>query len=319
MTNEATLLNELPWLVAERSPQSVALRDDTASVSYAELSDDVRRFAGALSALGLARQERVAIYLDKRRETVIASFGAPAQGAVFVPINPLLKAEQVAHILRDSGVRILVTSKERLKTLKTSLHGCTQLSHVILAGDDTDLSGLGGIPVHSWTAILGAGALHRHRVIDTDIAAILYTSGSTGKPKGVVLSHRNMVAGAKSVASYLDNRAGDVLLAALPLSFDAGFSQLTTAFHTGASVVLLNYLLPKDVVKAVVAHRVRALSLFREYRWPHAAQHTHEPAYAAASRQAVSDVRPDRGLSGHLPATRRSRPQARFDRQVHTQ
>ena len=275
MTNEATLLNELPWVVAERSPQSVALRDDTASVSYAELSDDVRRFAGALSALGLARQERVAIYLDKRRETVIASFGAPAQGAVFVPINPLLKAEQVAHILRDGGVRILVTSKERLKTLKTSLHGCTQLSHVILAGDDTDLSGLGGIPVHSWAAILGAGALHRYRVIDTDIAAILYTSGSTGKPKGVVLSHRNMVAGAKSVASYLDNRAGDVLLAALPLSFDAGFSQLTTAFHTGASVVLLNYLLPKDVVKAVVAHRVTGLTAvpplwiqLTQVKWP---------------------------------------------------
>ncbi|MDP1050897.1 AMP-binding protein, partial [Klebsiella quasipneumoniae] len=79
------------------------------------------------------------------------------------------------------------------------------------------------------------------------LAYVIYTSGSTGRPKGVVLSHRNMVAGGKSVASYLDNRASDTLLAALPLSFDAGFSQLTTAFHSGARVVLLNYLLPKDV------------------------------------------------------------------------
>ena len=85
------------------------------------------------------------------------------------------------------------------------------------------------------------------------MSAILYTSGSTGKPKGVVLSHRNMVAGAKSVASYLENRSTDVLLAALPLSFDAGFSQLTTAFHAGARVVLLNYLLPKDVLNALRA------------------------------------------------------------------
>jgi acyl-CoA ligase (AMP-forming) (exosortase A-associated) len=112
-------------------------------------------------------------------------------------------------------------------------------------------------------------------VIDGDVTGILYTSGSTGKPKGVVLSHRNMVAGAKSVASYLGNHADDVLLAALPLSFDAGFSQLTTAFHAGARVVLLNYLLPKDVVNAVAAHRVTGLTAvpplwiqLTQVKWP---------------------------------------------------
>ena len=92
------------------------------------------------------------------------------------------------------------------------------------------------------------------------MVAILYTSGSTGRPKGVVLSHRNMVAGAKSVASYLENRASDTLLAALPLSFDAGFSQLTTAFHTGARVVLLNYLMPRDVLKALEREQVTGLT-----------------------------------------------------------
>jgi acyl-CoA synthetase (AMP-forming)/AMP-acid ligase II len=99
-----------------------------------------------------------------------------------------------------------------------------------------------------------------HRRIDADVLAILYTSGSTGRPKGVVLSHRNMVAGAKSVASYLGNHADDTLLAALPLSFDAGFSQLTTAFHAGARVVLLNYLLPRDVLKALERERVTGLT-----------------------------------------------------------
>ena len=116
----------------------------------------------------------------------------------------------------------------------------------------------GRLNVVAWDEALSrAGHAAAHRVIDTDMTAILYTSGSTGKPKGVVLSHRNMVAGAMSVAQYLENHPGDRILSALPLSFDAGFSQLTTAFHAGASVTLINYLLPRDIVTAV---RTRAAS-----------------------------------------------------------
>jgi acyl-CoA ligase (AMP-forming) (exosortase A-associated) len=260
MTHEAALLHDLPLSAAERSPQAMALHDGDAATPYGTLAEDVRRFASGLSALGVGRGERVAIYLDKRNETVIASFGVPAQGAVFVPVNPLLKAEQVAYILRDCAVRVLVTSAERLHSLAAALSQCPDLAHVVVVGTPKSGVGLGRIALHPWASVLDAPLRAGHRVIDTDIAAILYTSGSTGKPKGVVLSHRNMVAGAKSVASYLENRSDDVLLAALPLSFDAGFSQLTTAFHAGASVVLLNYLLPKDVVKAVAAHRVTGLT-----------------------------------------------------------
>jgi acyl-CoA ligase (AMP-forming) (exosortase A-associated) len=92
------------------------------------------------------------------------------------------------------------------------------------------------------------------------MAAILYTSGSTGKPKGVVLSHRNMVAGAESVASYLENTPADRILAVLPLSFDYGLSQLTTSFSVGATAVLINYLLPRDILNAVQAERITGLA-----------------------------------------------------------
>jgi acyl-CoA ligase (AMP-forming) (exosortase A-associated) len=92
------------------------------------------------------------------------------------------------------------------------------------------------------------------------MAAILYTSGSTGKPKGVVLSHRNLIVGAESVSSYLKNTADDVILSALPLSFDAGFSQLTTAFAVGAHVILMNYLVPGDVPRLCARHHVTGLT-----------------------------------------------------------
>ncbi len=247
---ESTLLNEMICRTARRFPQALALSDGPISLSYGELDSAVAGFASGLLALGAARGERVAIYLEKRFETVIASFGAPAAGAVFVPLNPLLKADQVAFIMRDCTVRVLVTSPERYAVLSPQLAACPGLRHVVLTGD-APATPIPGLELHRWPAVLAASPRAGHRVIDTDMAAILYTSGSTGAPKGVVLSHRNMVAGAKSVASYLQNDERDVLLAALPLSFDAGFSQLTTAFHSGARVVLLNYLMPRDVLKAM--------------------------------------------------------------------
>jgi acyl-CoA ligase (AMP-forming) (exosortase A-associated) len=275
MTIDTTLLHELPLASAHRTPDASALCDDRSRLNYAQLASEIARFADAMAALGVARGARVAVYLEKRTETVIASFGAPAHGAVFVPINPLLKADQVGYILRDCGVCVLVTSGARLEALKPVLVNCPDLTHVVVVDAPGSGGSEGPIPAHHWAALLDAGGSVRHRVIDQDIAAILYTSGSTGKPKGVVLSHRNMVAGAKSVASYLENRSTDVLLAALPLSFDAGFSQLTTAFHVGASVVLLNYLLPKDVLNACVQHRVTGLTAvpplwiqLAQSRWP---------------------------------------------------
>ena len=257
---EATLLPELIAVSAAATPEAVALRDGAATLGYAALHEAVTQFASGLMALGLQRGDRVAIYLEKRSETVIASFGAPAAGSVFVPLNPLLKAEQVAFILRDCNVRVLVTSPDRLALLAQVLPACPDLRHVVLIGSAQASAPPPGIGLLAWTELLGATVRGGHRVIDVDMAAILYTSGSTGKPKGVVLSHRNMVAGAKSVASYLDNHAGDTLLAALPLSFDAGFSQLTTAFHTGARVVLLNYLMPRDVLKAMEREQVTGLT-----------------------------------------------------------
>jgi acyl-CoA ligase (AMP-forming) (exosortase A-associated) len=258
---ESTLLHELVAVSARRTPQARALTYGADSLNYEQLQAAVAGFAAGLMALGLQRGERVAIYLEKRFETVIASFGAPAAGGVFVPINPLLKPEQVAFILRDCNVRVLVTSPERLALLAPVLGECHDLRDVVVTGADAaNAPPSAHLALTGWAALLASPARAGHRVIDTDMVAILYTSGSTGKPKGVVLSHRNMVAGAKSVASYLENSPQDTLLAALPLSFDAGFSQLTTAFHTGARVVLLNYLMPRDVLKAMALEGVTGLT-----------------------------------------------------------
>ena len=259
-TMDSALLHELPLLRGDTTPNGGALTYRDESLPYAELARRILAFSGSLLELGVSRGERVGVYLEKRFETVITCFGATAAGAAFVPINPLLKPEQVGYILGDCNVRVLVTSSQRFAALTQTLAGCTDLRHVIVVDDHTPSAAAASYSLHQWRELSDAPQRLGHRVIDGDMAAILYTSGSTGRPKGVVLSHRNMVIGAKSVASYLENHHEDVLMAALPLSFDAGFSQLTTGFHAGARVVLLNYLLPKDVINTAVRERVTGLT-----------------------------------------------------------
>lgn len=272
---DAVLLPDLISLAAQRDASAIALTYGKESLRYDELESAVTQFAKGLESLGLQRGERVAIYLEKRFEAVVASFGAATAGCVFVPLNPLLKPEQVAYILRDCNVRLLVTSPERLSLLRETLEACKDVRHLVTTEGSQGTSSLPKVQVSSWSTLLSLEGSAGHRLTDHDIAAIFYTSGSTGKPKGVVLSHRNLVAGAKSVAEYLDNHAGDTLLAALPLSFDAGFSQLTTAFLVGARVVLLNYLLPRDVLKALEREKVTGLTAvpplyiqLAQHEWP---------------------------------------------------
>ena len=257
------LLHELPARAAACWPARAALTVGGLHLAYADLYPQVERCAASLLALGLARGARVAVYLEKRVETVVASFAAPAAGGVLVPVNPLLKATQVAHILQDAGVAVLVTSAPRLAALAQVLAACPELRHVVVC-DDLVPAAPGtwpvGLGLHAWHNIPVHPPAEWPTVLESDVAVIFYTSGSTGQPKGVVLTHRNLVAGASSVTGYLHNQADDTLLAALPLSFDAGFSQLTTAFLVGARVVLLNYLLPRDVLQAMVRERVTGLT-----------------------------------------------------------
>lgn len=272
------LLFELPLRSAERTPHARALVHKDTAVDYASLAQAIDRFsAAATGTLGIGKLERIAVYLPKVPETVVTMFGAARAGCVFVPVNPLLKPAQVGHILRDCNVSVLVTSGERAATLADELQGCTDLRHLVLTGQDEPALLPGThYTVHRWHDLRdGAGTPRPHRIIDTDMVSIFYTSGSTGRPKGVVLSHRNMVTGAHSVASYLGNTPDDRLLAVLPFSFDYGFSQLSTAFHAGASVTLMDYLLARDILTALSRERITGLAgvpplwaQLTDLRWP---------------------------------------------------
>ncbi|TPE62234.1 acyl-CoA ligase (AMP-forming), exosortase A system-associated [Sandaracinobacter neustonicus] len=226
-------------LLLRGAPEAPALADRDRRLSYAELNAQVSAVAGALAAR-LPEGERVAVWLPKSLECVVLLFACLRAGLVMVPVNPVLRAQQVRHILGDSGAALLITHRARAGGLADP--PCPVL---LLETDWADLAA--GSPLEG----RGQGG-------DT-LAALLYTSGSTGAPKGVMVTHTNLLVGARSVSSYLGTAPDDHVLSVLPLSFDFGFSQLTTAFHAGASVALLDYLTPRDVVQACARYGITQL------------------------------------------------------------
>jgi acyl-CoA ligase (AMP-forming) (exosortase A-associated) len=235
-------LDHLALRGADDAP-ALVLREGT--LSYKDLRDRVGRLAGWLKLQVPEAGARVASWAAKGELTCLMPLAAARAGLVHVPVNPLLKHAQVAHILADSGAQLLVGTPARLATLG---EGDVPADCRIVAEGE------------AISAAAAADPLPSSEADPADLAAILYTSGSTGRPKGVMLSHANMWLGAQSVASYLGLRADDRALAVLPLSFDYGQNQLLSHWYVGASAVPLDYLTPRDVVKAIEKHGVTTLA-----------------------------------------------------------
>lgn len=233
-------LDHLALTGADEAP-ALVLREGT--LNYKDLRDRVARLAGWLAGQVPERGARVATWAAKGALTCLMPLAAARAGLVHVPINPLLKRAQVAHILADSGAALLIGTPARLATLEPGDAACPTWAEA-----------------DAMTAALDAAPLPPSSADPDELAAILYTSGSTGRPKGVMLSHANMWLGAESVATYLGLAPDDRALAVLPLSFDYGQNQLLSHWYAGGSAVPLDYLTPRDVVKAIERHHVTTLA-----------------------------------------------------------
>lgn len=233
-------------LPAMGAPDAVALEDRAGTMDFAGLERAVGELAFWLRAQGLRVGDRVASWLPKSRTACLLPLAAPRAGLIHVPINPLLKPAQVAHILADSGAAMLLTQAARQATLTAGdiPPGCA-------VRDELDAPPRDGRQ-HD--------AMPPSAATPDTLAAILYTSGSTGRPKGVMLSHANLWLGAVSVAHYLGLAPTDRTLCVLPFSFDYGQNQLFSSWVAGAAVMPLDYLTPRDVIKAVARHDVTTLA-----------------------------------------------------------
>lgn len=254
------LLHHLLRTSACRFPDREALVHGDQRLTYEQVSDQVRAFASGLRNAGLRRGERVGIYLDAGIPQVISIFGISQAGGVFVPANTVLFPDQVAHLARDCSISALVTTALKLESLLPVLANISSVRFLVILADGQTPAV--SIPVYDFEKFI-----HGETPVDLadwgiskDLAAILYTSGSTGKPKGVMLSHANVIAGASIVSTYLGITHDDRILAVLPFSFDAGLNQLTTSFQQGGMLVLINFVLARQIVDVLNKEKITGLA-----------------------------------------------------------
>ncbi|RNI25493.1 long-chain fatty acid--CoA ligase [Flexivirga caeni] len=224
MTNLAERLDSS----ASADPDSVAVKLDDCTLSYGKLADAAHRLARLLTDKGLKPGDMVGIMLPNVPEWPICYYGVLLAGGVVVPMNPLLKEQEVEHYISDSGARILLAWHEAPGQPAT---GAKDARAELISVE----------PVAFAQTLAGVLPLPLVERDESDLAVILYTSGTTGRPKGAELTHANMRKNADLFSQeFLKLTPGDVVMGCLPFFHTFGqTNSLNSAIFAGATLTLI--------------------------------------------------------------------------------
>jgi long-chain acyl-CoA synthetase len=247
---------------ASTAPNSVAVIDQTGSISYSALDKRANRIANALMARGVCAGDRVLLALENSVDWVACYFGILKAGAVVVPVAPGSKSDRLPHVVRDCSPSACVVDSATVPGLSTALAGLPVATLVRQVGSGPALTELAGPASALEDAVDAASdvdpAVSRG---DRDLAAIIYTSGSTGRPRGVMLSHLNIRSNTESIVEYLRLSPTDRMMVVLPFYYVYGLSLLHTHVFVGGSLILENrFAFPNIVLRAIEAHEVTGLA-----------------------------------------------------------
>lgn len=244
----------------ERYPDHTALVFEDRRWSFRQWRARVRRFAQALSDLGVRPGDRVAFYVSTSENSVTTYFACQAIGAVAVPLNFRLSPGEAGYVIKDSGTRVLVYGRHLIdNTLKIAAQTRSVHDYICCAYDAAN------VPeghLHFDTLAEGTEDRDEPRPIPAgdDISALVYTSGTTGRPKGVIHTHANDVAIAMNCVMEYGLTRHDNALHIAPLYHVGGMQAyfLPHLMVGGTNVVLGRYEAEKTL-ETIAAERITTL------------------------------------------------------------
>lgn len=243
MTNLATNL----VTTAQAHPDKVAIKLDDAELTWSQLHGLAAQAAGALRAAGLEPGDRVSLILPNVPAFPVLFYGTLLAGGTVVPMNPLLKAQEIEYFYSDSGAKFSFVWGDFLAEAQGGAEGTS--TKVIASG-----------PVGPSAEDLPAGEAIPSPVerAGDDTAVILYTSGTTGRPKGAELTHDNLDLNAmRSAENIIQMTTEDVVMGCLPLFHVFGLTcGLNAAVRTGATLTLIPRFEPGKALEVIQRDQV---------------------------------------------------------------
>ena len=249
------LLSQSVDAAAARRPESQAVRCAGQSLSYGDLARQSNGLAGVLRAEGVGRGDRVGIFMNKSVNTAVALHGIMKAGAAYVPLDPFAPASRVAFVIRDCGIRHLVTTD--LKLAQASLIDEDLGDLGCLIGPEPQQSYRGA----TWSDVQAAAVDDAPDLplTEQDLAYVLYTSGSTGTPKGIMHTHRSGLSFAEWAASTYGLTSDDRVSNHAPLHFDLSTFDFFATTQAGATTVIVPEAitkLPADLGRLIERERL---------------------------------------------------------------
>ena len=223
----------------------VAVKERGVSYTYNQLISDIDNISEHLSNY-IKSGMRVGIYLPNSYIYIVLMFACVRLGCIVVPINWINEKMNVANIINDSDMNILIAhEKSQLPNMDFISVKPENYENIIIYNIKNDE----GKELYKCT-------YDNDTLIQNDVFLLLYTSGSTGKSKGIIITHYNLIVGTEIVAKYLSITDKDILLSVLPFSFDYGLNQVMTAFYSAATVVILYPYIIHEIPKTLINEHI---------------------------------------------------------------
>ncbi len=234
--------------ISRKNSKLIPLEMEGKGFTYKEILSSSKSIASFLSHKGIRQGDRAAIFLEGRPEWGIVYLGISFLGAVAVPIDIQLSAEEVRNLVQDSGSKAIFISERSVKTLKDVGKGLKPIEVITI---DTK---------EFFDILTYPHLISLPSVSPDDIASLIYTSGTTGRPKGVMLTHRNLLSNVQSTQKGKLIDESDCVLSVLPLHHSYPFMvTFLVPLLAGAKVIYLQSLKGPDILKTMVENGVTVL------------------------------------------------------------